>query len=37
MARMIRREVSTDGKLQVVHCVNRCVRGAYLSGGGLIR
>jgi len=32
MARMNRREVLADGEVQVVHCINRCVRRAFLCG-----
>lgn len=31
-ARMNRREVLSDGEVQVVHCINRCVRRAFLCG-----
>ena len=32
MARVNRREVLADEEIQVVHCVNRCVRRAFLCG-----
>ena len=32
MARPNRRDVLTDGEVQIVHCVNRCVRRAFLCG-----
>lgn len=32
MARVNRREVLSEGEVQVVHCVNRCVRRAFLCG-----
>ena len=32
MARLNRREVLADGEIQVVHCVNRCVRRGFLCG-----
>ncbi len=32
MARVNRREVLADDEIQVVHCVNRCVRRAFLCG-----
>ncbi len=32
MARSNRRDVLADGEVQVVHCINRCVRRAYLCG-----
>ena len=32
MARLNRREVLADGEIQVVHCINRCVRRAFLCG-----
>ena len=32
MARVNRREVLADGEVQVVHCVNRCVRRGFLCG-----
>ena len=32
MARMNRREVLSEGEIQVVHCVNLCVRRGYLAG-----
>ena len=32
MARVNRREVLSDGEVQVVHCINRCVRRAFLCG-----
>ena len=32
MARVNRREVLSDGEIQVVHCVNRCVRSGFLCG-----
>ena len=32
MARTNRRDVLAAGEIQVVHCVNRCVRRAYLCG-----
>ena len=32
MARVNRREVLADGEIQVVHCVNRCVRRGFLCG-----
>ena len=32
MARMNRREVLSDSEVQVVHCVNRCVRRGFLCG-----
>ena len=32
MARINRREVLADGEIQVVHCVNRCVRRGFLCG-----
>ena len=36
MARMNRREVLAEGEIQVVHCINRCVRRAYLCGHDLL-
>lgn len=35
MARVNRREVLSDGEIQVVHCVNRCVRRGFLKLGEL--
>lgn len=32
MARTNRRDILADGEIQVVHCINRCVRRAYLCG-----
>jgi REP element-mobilizing transposase RayT len=32
MARLNRRELLADGEIQVVHCVNRCVRRGFLCG-----
>ena len=32
MARVNRREVLAEGEIQVVHCVNRCVRRGFLCG-----
>ena len=32
MARTNRRDVLADGKIQVVHCINRCLRRTYLCG-----
>ena len=32
MARINRREVLSAGEIQVVHCVNRCVRKSFLCG-----
>ena len=32
MARINRREVLSEGEIQVVHCVNRCVRRGFLCG-----
>ena len=32
MARVNRREVLADGDVQVVHCINRCVRRGFLCG-----
>ena len=32
MARLNRRELLADGEIQVVHCVNRCVRRGGLCG-----
>jgi len=32
VARINRREVLADGEIQVVHCVNRCVRRGFLCG-----
>lgn len=32
MARVHRREVLSDVEIQVVHCVNRCVRRGFLCG-----
>ena len=32
MARANRRDVLADGEIQVVHCINRCVRRAFLWG-----
>ena len=32
MARLNRREVLADGEIQVVYCVNRCVRRGFLCG-----
>ena len=32
MARTNRRDVLAEGEIQVVHCINRCVRRAYLFG-----
>ena len=32
MARINRREVLADGEIQVVHCMNRCVRRGFLCG-----
>lgn len=30
MARVNRREVLADGEIQMVHCLNRCVRRGFL-------
>ena len=35
MARTNRREVLSDGEVQVVHCINRCVRGIIKGGWNL--
>ena len=32
LARTNRRDVLASGEIQVVHCINRCVRRAYLCG-----
>ena len=32
MARTNRRDILADGEIQVVHCINRCVRRAHLCG-----
>ena len=32
MARINRREVLADDEVQVVHCINRCVRRGFLCG-----
>ena len=32
MARVNRRETLSDSEIQVVHCVNRCVRRGFLCG-----
>ena len=32
MPRANRRDVLADGEVQIVHCVNRCVRRAFLCG-----
>ncbi len=32
MARVNRREILSSGEIQVVHCVNRCVRRGFLCG-----
>ena len=32
VARVNRRDVLADGDVQVVHCINRCVRRAFLCG-----
>lgn len=32
MGRTNRREILADGEIQVVHCINRCVRRAYFYG-----
>jgi hypothetical protein len=32
MARVNRREVLSEGEVQVVHCINRCVRSGFLCG-----
>ncbi len=34
MARTNRLDILTDGEIQVVHCINRCVRRAYLCRNG---
>ena len=32
MARRNQRDILADGEIQVVHCINRCVRRAHLCG-----
>lgn len=32
MARTNRRDVLADGEIQVLHCINRCARRAFLCG-----
>ena len=36
MARVNRRETLSDSEIQVVHCVNRCVRRGFLCGSDLL-
>ena len=36
MARVNRREVLADGEVQVVHCINRCVRHGFLCGDDVV-
>ena len=36
MTRINRRDVLAEGEVQVVHCVNRCVRRGFLCGDDLV-